>query len=232
MKHIKLYEEFVNEVYRVPVKYGEDTFNSHKNHNPNVDIVERQINKDTKVTYGIYVKDSGSKKKGDEFMEIYTGKNYVVGSTAKSYSRYFDADKIPAAYRKTWEELKSKYETELKESITEAAEPKFVVHKGAAVMGYASSKIQEGRMLRHREQNTARSRTIRSSTATSSSPRPQSPTFPNLSGRRATRGQRTVHGCVPSGRVSITVQSASCTPMETSTMWKTWKRSTRASMTA
>lgn len=56
-------------------------------------------------------------------MEIYTGKNYVVGSTAKSYSRYFDADKIPAAYRKTWEELKSKYETELKESITEAAEP-------------------------------------------------------------------------------------------------------------
>lgn len=30
MKHTKLFEEFVNEVYRVPVKYGEDTFNSHK----------------------------------------------------------------------------------------------------------------------------------------------------------------------------------------------------------
>jgi hypothetical protein len=124
MKHIKLFEQFIAEY--------EDKFNSHKNHNPTADIVERQLDKDTMITYGIYVKDSGPKKKGDEFMEIYTGENYVVGSKKRSHSRYFDADKIPAAYRKTWEELKSKYENELKESsLTESKSIKDHMTKAA-----------------------------------------------------------------------------------------------------
>jgi hypothetical protein len=111
MKHLKLFEQFVNEGY----KFSKLKFNSHKNHNPSADILEGHLDNDTFITYGIYVKDSGSKKKGDEFMEYYTGENYKVGSSKKSNSRVYGPDKIPAKYKAAWEELKAKYESEYKQ---------------------------------------------------------------------------------------------------------------------
>lgn len=114
MKHIKLFEEFVNEQVK-------DAFHSHKTHNPTADILQRQLDRDTQVTYVINVKDSGSQKKGDEFMELYVGSNYSPGSSKRSYSKLYTPDQIPAKYRSIWNELKDKYNSELKESaITEA----------------------------------------------------------------------------------------------------------------
>jgi len=110
MKHVKLFEQFINEA----IKFTDFKFNSHKAHNPSVDVLEGHIDKDSFITYGIYVKDSGDKKKGDEFMEYYTGENYKVTSSKKSNSRIYTSDKIPAKYKSAWEELKSKYEKEYK----------------------------------------------------------------------------------------------------------------------
>lgn len=125
MKHIQLFEDFVNE-------QAKDTFNSHKNHNPAADILQRQLDRDTMITYGIYVKDLGSKKKGDEFMEIYIGSNYVPDSTKRSHSKYYTSDQIPSKYKSVWDELKSKYENELKESsLTEATSIKDHMTKAA-----------------------------------------------------------------------------------------------------
>ena len=94
MNHIPLFEEFINEA----VNFIDYKFNSHKNHNPVVDILEGHLNRDTMITYGIYIKDDGSKKKGDEFMELYTGSNYMSGSSKKSNSRYYEPSKIPVKY--------------------------------------------------------------------------------------------------------------------------------------
>jgi hypothetical protein len=111
MKHIKLFEQFVNEA----VKFIDFEFNSHKNHNPYCDILQGHLDKDTFITYGIYIKDDGTRRKaGDEFMEYYTGENYNVGSSKKSNSRVYSVDKIPAKYKAAWEELKAKYESEYK----------------------------------------------------------------------------------------------------------------------
>lgn len=92
------------------------TFNSHTNHNPDCDIVCYQLDKDTTITYGIYVNNpKGSKrdiKVGDEFIEVYVGENYNVGSRKRSYSRCYHNDgdtKIPAKYHKLWQDLKSHY---------------------------------------------------------------------------------------------------------------------------
>jgi len=110
MKHIKLFEEFLNE----GIKFTKFTFNSHKNHNPSADILQGHLDSDTFITYGIYIKDNGTKKQGDEFLEYYTGSNYNVGSSKKSSSRMYTADKIPSKYNDAWEELKAKYESEYK----------------------------------------------------------------------------------------------------------------------
>jgi hypothetical protein len=86
-------------------------FNSHKNHNPQCDILEGHLDVDTMITYGIY---ENGPKKGLEFMEYYSGKNYVCSSNKKSHSRYFSVEKIPAKYKKQWCELKDIYEIEYK----------------------------------------------------------------------------------------------------------------------
>lgn len=122
MKHIKLFEDFVNEQVK-------DTFHSHKTHNPTADILQRQLDRDTQVTYGIYIKDSGSRKNGEEFMELYVGSNYSPDSTKRSYSRLYTPDQIPAKYKSIWNELRDKYHSELKESaITEAKKEKFILY--------------------------------------------------------------------------------------------------------
>ena len=105
--------------------------NLHTLHNPSCDILEYRDDKDTIVTYGIYVKPYKNKSgrgnyigKGEweipvgaEFMEVYVGKNYVLGSRARSYSRvyYFGTDKAPKSRVDLWMKLKAHY-NELKES--------------------------------------------------------------------------------------------------------------------
>lgn len=94
-------------------------FNSHKVHNPACDILEFQIDKDTHITFGIYVKDyMGDKcyyQNGKEFMEVYTGSNYNVSSIKRSYSRvyYFTSD-MPNKYKDIWFEMRYHYHTNLK----------------------------------------------------------------------------------------------------------------------
>lgn len=91
-------------------------FNSHKWHNDECDILEGRLNDDTFITYGIYIKDGkyGTMKQGDEFMEIYTGSNYNIGSSKKSHSRVYAPNQIPAKYKSLWLELKSIYDEKYK----------------------------------------------------------------------------------------------------------------------
>jgi len=110
---IKVWEDKIAQLDEA-VKFIDYKFNSHKNHNPSCDILQGHLDKETYITYGIYVKDVSSKKAGQEFMEYYTGENYNVGSSKKSNSRYYEPDTIPAKYLAAWNELKSKYENEYK----------------------------------------------------------------------------------------------------------------------
>jgi predicted RNA-binding protein YlxR (DUF448 family) len=81
-------------------------FNSHENHNPDCDILEGHINKDSLITYGVYVKGN---KKGEEFMEYYSGNNYLSDSNKKSSSRKYDSKEIPSKYEDLWKKLKKEY---------------------------------------------------------------------------------------------------------------------------
>jgi len=51
-------------------------------------------------------KDRGKSFKG---VEVYSGKNYIVGSSAPSYSRRYSVSKVPKIYRKEVAELKRKH---------------------------------------------------------------------------------------------------------------------------
>ena len=110
---IKVWEDKIAQLDEA-VKFIDYKFNSHKVHNPACDIIQGHLDKDTYITYGIYVKDAGSKKAGQEFMECYTGENYNLGSLKRSNSRYYEPNTIPAKYLAAWNELKSKYENEYK----------------------------------------------------------------------------------------------------------------------
>jgi hypothetical protein len=84
-------------------EHKEITFLSHKNHNPNFDILSVEINNNLSITY-CYNIDNGS-----ELMEYLKGENYNAKSKQKSYSRVYKADKIPAKYKGLFQELKNKY---------------------------------------------------------------------------------------------------------------------------
>ena len=105
MKRVRLYESFIKEAY----KFYDLFFNSHLDHNPECDILEGHLDKDSLITYGIYVKGP---KQGLEFMEYYSGSNYKPTSDKRSSSRLFMVDKIPAKYKAMWEDLKKIYEDE------------------------------------------------------------------------------------------------------------------------
>jgi len=84
-------------------------FNSHKNHNPDCDILEGRLTIDSFITFGIYVKDTEKHKKGQKFMELYVGKNYNVNSNKNSHSRVWYYPNIPAKYMETWNLLQEIY---------------------------------------------------------------------------------------------------------------------------
>ncbi len=52
------------------------------------------------------LKDKGKSSKG---VEVFSGKNYIVGSSSPSYSRIFNLDKVPTDIKPIVEELKSKH---------------------------------------------------------------------------------------------------------------------------
>jgi hypothetical protein len=91
------------------------TFNLHHNHNPDCDILSYQLDDDTSVTYGRYVKKPENSKRhineGDEFLEVYSGSNYNKYSVKRSYSRvyYRTTDKFPEKYEVLWLKLKDFY---------------------------------------------------------------------------------------------------------------------------
>lgn len=99
------FKQFIGEAY----KFYDLFFNSHVDHNPECDILEGHLNKDSLITYGIYIKGP---KQGLEFMEYYSGSNYKSTSDKKSNSKLFMVDKIPAKYKAMWEDLKKIYEDE------------------------------------------------------------------------------------------------------------------------
>jgi len=47
-----------------------------------------------------------NKKTKEYFMEYYSGENYIVSSTERSYSRIYKESKIPAKYRDGYLQLK------------------------------------------------------------------------------------------------------------------------------
>jgi hypothetical protein len=83
-------------------------YNSHRVHNPDCDIIEGHIDVDTTLTYGVYIKGP---RKGQEFCEYYTGRNYCLQSQKRSYSRMWAVDKVPVKYAKLWKLLRSVYES-------------------------------------------------------------------------------------------------------------------------
>jgi len=81
---------------------------SHKNHNPQCDIIESRIDKDSHITYGIYV---NGPKIGDEFFEYYRGSNYNVGSNLPSYSLHKGGeDNVPKAHKNRWNAARKYYQ--------------------------------------------------------------------------------------------------------------------------
>ncbi len=135
------------------INFKKVKFNSHKNHNPNTDILEGHIDDDSFITYGI---DVNGDKKGKEHMKYYKGSNYVVGSNAKSTSRHYEKDAIPAKYLSSWNELKKQYEEKYsKEEFKEGGEVGgrgfFGLEKGEELTEL--SKLKEGDIiLSHSEQ--------------------------------------------------------------------------------
>lgn len=100
------------------------TFNLHTFHNPHCDIIEYQVDKDTNITFGVYVKPYINRtgrgsyvgqgqyqiEAGTEFMEVYVGENYNVGSKKRSHSRmYYDDMKLPKKHAELWKQLKNYY---------------------------------------------------------------------------------------------------------------------------
>lgn len=79
------------------------TFNSHKKHNPQFDILELSISPDAFITYSLELNT------GNEYLEYYAGENYVGSSTAKSTSRKYDKAAIPKKYNNVWNGLKEYY---------------------------------------------------------------------------------------------------------------------------
>lgn len=105
-------------------KIQQSTINHHV-YNPDCDLVTGYIDEDTFITYGIYTKPTkhferiGSRMEhtgrlievGQEFMEVYTGENYVPSSKKRSHSRHYYSDSIPASYMEAWETLKEYYKS-------------------------------------------------------------------------------------------------------------------------
>jgi hypothetical protein len=116
-------ESFINEAY----KFYDLFFNSHVDHNPECDILEGHLDKDSLITYGIYVKGP---KEGLEFMEYYSGSNYKPTSDKRSSSRLFMVDKIPSKYKSMWEDLKKIYQDEYAGSGRVSTRNESVVNEG------------------------------------------------------------------------------------------------------
>ena len=108
-RNIQSFNEFINEA--ATTKWYDLVFNSHKNHNPECDILEGHLDRNSLITYGIYV---NGPNKGKEFMEYYSGPNYKPESvgTSRSSSRMYTTDKIPAKYLNMWQELREIYQNE------------------------------------------------------------------------------------------------------------------------
>lgn len=104
-------QSLINEASRYSKNFTKIKFNSHKNHNPNADIVEGWINDNSFITYVLDLKS------GVESMEYYTGENYTA-RPGKSFSRHFQITQIPKKYRALWEELKTIYQTQYKNKST------------------------------------------------------------------------------------------------------------------
>lgn len=93
----------------VSIPFGKgSTLHSHKNHNPNCDILVGHLDDDTDLTYGIYV---NGPETGQEFCEYYSGENYCPNSSKRSYSRMWIPSNIPVKYKQLWQLLRSNYQS-------------------------------------------------------------------------------------------------------------------------
>lgn len=91
----------------VIIPFKGTTFHSHNNHNPECDILVGHLDDDTDITYGRYLKGPHA---GEEFMEYYSGENYVAKSKKKTnYSRCWKPINIPVKYFCLWQLLRSTY---------------------------------------------------------------------------------------------------------------------------
>jgi hypothetical protein len=108
-RNIQSFNEFLNEA--ATTKWYDLVFNSHKNHNPECDILEGHLDRNSLITYVICV---NGPNKGKESMEYYSGPNYKPESvgTSRSNSRMYTPDKIPAKYLNMWHELREIYQNE------------------------------------------------------------------------------------------------------------------------
>lgn len=97
----------------MPKTFLEIQFRSHKKHNPDFNIIEGRLDKDTIICYTRRVKFDTSKGEAEqpiEMLEVYRGGNYVIGSTKSNYSRvYTKQEEYPQKYLDAWLELKSLY---------------------------------------------------------------------------------------------------------------------------
>lgn len=107
MKKVKLTEE---DYPLVKARYGEEfdkkTVSMIHRKYPDVDFEYRAIVfhlGDSNVIY-YTLEEKGKKTRG---VEVYSGRNYVVNSNRKSYSRHYDVNNIPIKYKRYIRYLKS-----------------------------------------------------------------------------------------------------------------------------
>ena len=64
-------------------------------------VVDEQSYRMNEIIY-YTVTDKGKKKRG---VEVYSGENYIVGSTDRSYSRSYSLSNVPSKYKSIVDEL-------------------------------------------------------------------------------------------------------------------------------
>jgi len=107
----QIIREEIKKILKEDNNFKKIEFNSHKNHNPDYDILSGYIDSNAYITYYIAV---AGKNIGTEGMEYYSGPNYIPDGIGRSHSRNFPVNKIPTKFKNKWLELKKIYNQKYK----------------------------------------------------------------------------------------------------------------------
>lgn len=100
-------------------------------HNPDCFILVGDYDRNTDVTYCVYVR---GEKIGQESCEIYMGPNYKSGATCPNRSYHYTVDKIPKRWISYWQELKKIAQRDYPQYLNFLSSDKLInVHKQTGI---------------------------------------------------------------------------------------------------